>query len=153
MADLVIPSLDISTLVERPRVIIDGESFDMRHPDEFSLVEQLRLMRQARRLVELVHALTSDQSTDPTVIEAREREYDAIVNNTCRAVLLAPDDIHAKLREEHRVAISRAFTRLQSEQQRLRRTGANPETEEPATTGTSSSPDSPDSTAVTPSAG
>ncbi|HMJ87978.1 MAG TPA: hypothetical protein VK504_32600 [Vicinamibacterales bacterium] len=153
MADSVTsPSaLDLSTLVERHHVRIDGERYELRHPDEFSLIEQLRLFRQAKRVVELVTILTSDTATPS---EAEEKEYETLLDLTCRAVLDAPDEVHARLREEHRSAISRAFTQLQSETNSRKRAGANPvTTAAPETNGSSSSLDSVDSTAATPSAG
>jgi hypothetical protein len=144
------PVLDISTLVDRPRVVIDGESYELKHPGEFSIVEQMRMMRQAKRIMVLVDRLMGD--AEPT--EAEECEYTTLSEASCRRVLIAPDDVHAKLREPHRVAIVQAFTALQSTTSR-QATGASETAAEqtPTPTGASTSPTLSASTEAIPSNG
>jgi hypothetical protein len=130
--------LDLSTLVDRPVVTIDRERYELRHPDELSLLDQLRMTRSATRVQVLVGLLT-DVDRAPT--PAEEDEYRALLDQTCRAILVAPDAVHAKLRDDHRVAIGRAFTQLQSAKNRqLAGAGAQPavpETNDAPTTGAS----------------
>lgn len=143
-------TLDLTTVVERPQVRIDGELYDLKHPDEFSLVQSLRLSRQGQRVIELVTLLTDGVARAAPEVAAAEQEYEQLLDTTCRAVLVAPDAVHARLREDHRVAITRAFTLLQTAT--LPRAGANAP-EGTTTTGTSSSLASAGSMAATPSAG
>lgn len=138
-------TLDLTTLVERPKVRIDGELFELRHPDELSIVEQLRLEKMSQRAVHLIDEMRA-AAEGPS--EEQQQELAAVMDKTCRLVLVAPDSVHAKLREPHRSAISRAFSVLQRAS--LRAAGANQDAEAtPITTGVNSSPDSVASTAAT----
>lgn len=143
------PVLDLSTVVDRPFLKIDGEQFEIRHPDEFSLVQQLRQQRHAERVMALVEGMLHEPPS-----EATEREYAALLDQSCRQVLMAPDPIHEKLRDEHRLAIVKAFTGLLLERTR-QRAGAPAPTSDPSepNPGMSSSPDLPASTVETPSGG
>lgn len=141
--------LDLSTVVDRPFITIDGEKCEIRHPDEFSLIQQLRQQRLAERVMALVALMLEKQAS-----EADEQEYTRIVDDSCRQVLIAPDEIHRKLRDDHRLAIVKAFTELSLETTR-QRAGAPAPIPDPhaPSSGTSSSLASSDSTEATPSGG
>jgi len=143
-----IPVLDLSTLVDRPFIRIDGTNYDIRHPDEFSLVQQLRQQRQAERVMLLVQAMVEKQAST-----ADEEEYVSILDQSCRAVLIAPDAIHEKLRDDHRLAIVKAFTELLLEKTRKRAEATPPDQPPSTNSGTATSLDSPASTMEIPSGG
>lgn len=86
-------------------VTIDGAAYNLRAGDDLSIVEFHRLKRQGMRLDALMNA---DEIT-----EAEETELAALLDTITKRVLEAPDEIHSKLRDTHRLKIVRTFTRLQ----------------------------------------
>jgi hypothetical protein len=109
MADQVLltdrpPLLDLATLITRPVVRIDGALYELRSPDEVSVLEYARLTALGAKADAL------EMLEDPT--EAQEAEYARLMDTICRKVLLAPDEVHAKLTSDQRGAVALTFTRL-----------------------------------------
>lgn len=98
------PLLNLDTLTERPIVSIDGVPYEMRSPDEISVLEFSRLGKLGRRM-DAIEAL--EESSDE-----QQQEYERLLDRVCRAVLLAPDDVHQRLRPQQRAAVVMTFTRL-----------------------------------------
>ena len=106
MADNAQPLLDLTTLVERPFIRIDGQRYDLVDARELSPLDFHRLMRKLGEI----------QAIDPTTAdEAELTRLAKLWDELCRSILIAPDEIHARLKDHHRTAIIRAFTQLQHE--------------------------------------
>ncbi len=98
------PLLDLTTLVERPFIRIDGESYDLFDPGEMSPLQFHRIMLKAEEL----------QSIDSTAAGEPELERVAkLLDDLCRLVLIAPDEVHARLKDRHRRAVLASFSVLQ----------------------------------------
>lgn len=107
MADPQSPLLTLDTLIERPSIAIDGALFALRTPDDLSLVEHHRYARLAGRLdVLMQRAIQAPEDAET------ERELTATLDQMGRIVLDAPDVVHARLKDTHRLAIVTAFTTL-----------------------------------------
>jgi hypothetical protein len=97
------PILDLTTLVERPKIRIDGQLYGVRDTDEVNLVEYHRL----QRLGEKVDLLSKDGLS-----EAETEEALKALDTACRMILEAPDEVHQKIRDSHRMQILKVFTDL-----------------------------------------
>lgn len=98
------PLLDLDTLVVRPTVRIDGVEYEMVAPDELSILEYHRLINLGKRLDAI------EQVEEPT--EAQEIEYEDLLDTLCRRILLAPDEVHKRLKRPQRAAVALTFTQL-----------------------------------------
>jgi hypothetical protein len=131
------PILALDTLVERRTVRIDGVEHELMNVGELSLLTYHQIGKDSARIDELrsVSDLTDDQ-----VIE-----FAGLLDKLCRRLLLAPDEVHARLTDPHRLAVVHAFSSLQREQAQAPLAGvgaaAPTGTETPApSTGESTSP-------------
>lgn len=97
--------LDLSTLTERKQITIDGVAFEMRDPDEFSILDNHRFARMGKRLDALMNK--------DALSEAEEKELADTLDRLAQKILDAPDSVHARLRDNHRLQIIRTFTQLQ----------------------------------------
>ena len=95
--------LEISTITQRCSVKIDGQSYEIVSMDELSVVDYHRLGRKGLRIDFL---MGKADASDEELAEVR-----AILDDLCRRVVLAPDEVHAKLSDGHRLNLVRAFTR------------------------------------------
>jgi len=129
------PLLDLDTLLVRLSVRIDGVPYEIRNRDELSVLGLRRVNLWCERFNQILvlEAPTAEQ----------EAESAALLQKICQAVLDAPPDVHAKLQEQHRMAIADVFCTLRAS--RLQTAGATATTEPPPT-GASSPPASPGST-------
>lgn len=98
------PLLNLDTLIERATVVIDGESHEITSPSELSIIDHHRLGRQGSRLEVLL------QKDDASVQELDETKE--LLDTLCRSVLRAPDEVHEKLTDTHRLQLAQAFTEL-----------------------------------------
>ncbi len=98
------PLLDLNTLIERETVVIDGETYEITSPSELSIIDHHRLGRQGSRLEVLL------QKEDASVQELDETKD--LLATLCRCVLRAPDEVHEKLTDTHRLQLAQAFTEL-----------------------------------------
>lgn len=97
--------LDLSTEVQRKSVVIDGERYSMRHPDEFSFAEQKKLRASSQKIDEL---LKSEHSDDETLDEL-ERTPKQVV------AMVMPDlpkEVADRLTDDQRLSIVNAFSKL-----------------------------------------
>ncbi len=98
------PLLNLDTLIERATVVIDGESHEITSPSELSIIDHHRLGRQGSQLEVLL------QKEDASVQELDETKE--LLDTLCRSVLRAPDEVHEKLTDTHRLQLAQAFTEL-----------------------------------------
>jgi hypothetical protein len=97
------PLLDLTTLITRPTIKVDGEIFEILSPDEVSITDSHRFGMWGRR----IHALNDMEG------EEAEKELTALVSMVARkAAVGMPDEVFAKLPGAHRQAISDVFTGL-----------------------------------------
>jgi hypothetical protein len=99
--------LDLNTIVEKLHVRIDGVPHHFSHPDALTLQGHLRMERIGPRMGALLEAVAAGATTD-----ADDQELALLLDEGCRLVLDAPDSVHAKLLDTHRVLILDAFTQL-----------------------------------------
>ncbi len=102
------PVLSLATLVERRTIKIDDKLYDLKHPGELGLVDHQRIGTQASLLSGL-------QARGEEVSEGEAALLSGALDSCCRLILEAPDEIHARLNDFHRMGILNAFTQLQSE--------------------------------------
>ena len=98
------PLLSLDTLSERYTVVIDGVLREMLNPQELSIVDYHRLGKKGARLEAIMEA---DDPSEEEWAEARQ-----IMDELCRSVLLAPDEVHERLSDTHRLQVTNAFTGL-----------------------------------------
>ena len=98
------PVLSLNTIVEVLTVEIDGQRYQLHHPDALPLFARIALEAQERQMMPLLTLLdpTPDQE------QARSKGLDAM----CRRILDAPADVHAKLTDVHRMLIYEVFIKL-----------------------------------------
>ncbi len=106
--------LDITTLIDQPTIKIDGEQYDILHPDQLGILDFQRLSAMAERLA----ALTS--KTDVSECEAAEL-VKIITNLTDRIMNGVPGDVRAKLTEGQRIAVAEVFMRIPGVRNRMPR--------------------------------
>lgn len=97
------PLLDLDTLVERPKIAIDGVLYEIRSPHELSVIDSHRFGRWGKRIDEL-----ADQDG-----EAAEAELAELVEKVARRVAVGvPEDVFAKLNGAKHWALVDLFTGL-----------------------------------------
>lgn len=143
------PLLDLDSLIERPKITIDGQPYEIASPDELSVIDRQRLAWLGRKFDNLLKRDGSDQSTELT------KTLTALAD-----IVLAPipAEIRAKLSDAKVMAVIEVFTML-SHASRMQLAGATlPQILKslmaglPAT-GEKPSPDSSDTMAATRQAG
>lgn len=99
------PLLDLNTFLERATVRLrseahpDGVDYELRNPGELTLLERVKVSKQAPAL-----ASFGDENA--------VAELSKVLDEVCRIVLIAPDDMHARLTDHMRLAIVLAFIEL-----------------------------------------
>lgn len=97
------PLLNLDTLIRRPKVAIDGITYEIMTPDELSIIDSHRFGMWGRRIKELASAES----------EAEEAELIDLVDRVARKVAVGvPAEIYAGLSGKHKLAISDVFTGL-----------------------------------------
>ncbi len=95
--------LEITTEIQRCSVTIDGQSYEVISVDELAIADYHRFGRKGLRIDFL---MGKDTPTDEELAEVSK-----ILDELCRAVLQAPDEVHRKLTEGHRLSLVKVFTR------------------------------------------
>lgn len=104
MAQTATPILDLGTLVDRPKVRIDGKLYEMRTADEFSYLVYRQFQRKFQRLGELLKKRRTTQ--------AEEKEQEKLLDEFVRQLVIAPEAVHARMLPHHRLEIIKAFFSL-----------------------------------------
>ena len=99
------PLLNLSTLIERPALTIDGVRYEMLSPDELSLLDSQRFTIWAGKIDQLSKA--PDEAGDGI------DELGEVDDAAARKVLVGvPDEIFATLSAANKLAAIEAFTLL-----------------------------------------
>lgn len=97
------PLLDLSTLIVRPLITIDGTRYELLSSSELSIIDGHRLGGWGRRIQQLAEAEGDDA----------EAELEALVDKVGRKVAVGvPDHVWAQLSGAHKQAITDVFTGL-----------------------------------------
>lgn len=147
MARTTDPLLDLSTLIERPAIAIDGQRYELLSPDELSVADYQRFAVAGARLQALGDAIEGGDG-----LAAVDGAVTLATEVTDRIMVGVPEDVRAKLSLEHRLAVAQVFMRLLQ----ARRPAAVQETDAPPaspSTGAKPPPGSSASTAATRKAG
>lgn len=95
------PILDLNTLIERPTIRIDGETYELRSPDELSVLDSHFFTVKGKEIEQLGEAEGSDADLAAVV--------DQVVP---RMVIDLPDDVYDRLSGAAKLAIVDVFTGL-----------------------------------------
>lgn len=97
------PLLELDTLIERRRIAIDGELYEIISPDELSVIDSHRFGRWGRRIEQLAEMDG----------EEAERELEELIAITARKILVGvPDQLFEQLPGSGRWAVIDLFTGL-----------------------------------------
>lgn len=97
--------LDLDTLIERPRIAIDGTTYEILSPQELSVIDSHRFARWGRRIDVLERSDAEDAG--------EEAELDALVAKVARRICVGvPEDVFAKVPGRQRRQIIDVFTAL-----------------------------------------
>ena len=117
------PLLDLTTLTERPAILIDGNRYEILSPDELSITDSARFQKWGQKLQEV-------QTGDLEMENAGEIS-DILTKLTDWIMVDVPEDVRGKLSDAKRLLVAEVFTRLFRRQptakvakKQLRRTGA-----------------------------
>lgn len=95
--------LDLSTLIERPRIKINDVLFEILSPDEISIIDGHRLGVWGRRINVLAEADGEDG----------DAELEELIDKVARKVAVGvPPEVFAQLTGAHKQAIADVFTGL-----------------------------------------
>ena len=140
MAD---PLLDISTVIERPAILVDGARYEILSPDEVSLVDYHRFMAWGKTINRL---MGSDGLDDAQLGEL----MDAVYKLTDRIMVGVPSEVRDRMNDEQRVSVAEVFMRLKGKEALAEKAPAKKANRK---TGVKSSPASSVSTGATPDGG
>lgn len=107
-APTLVPALTLKTTTETQFITINGAPYDLRHPAQISLSQQLWLERQVPRMGTLLASIDDDTPLDPAV----EKEADRILQRVAEIAIDAPPEILAQLGPAQRMAVFHAFLGL-----------------------------------------
>lgn len=99
------PLLDLSTLIERPLIKIDGERYEILHPDELSVVQSQQVAAWGRKIDEL-NAKNTLGVKDKTRLSATLGQLADLI------MVGVPEEVRDKLSDQHRLRVAEVFTRL-----------------------------------------
>lgn len=115
------PLIDISTVIERPTVAIDGTRYEILSPDELSVLDSHRLAAWGRRYDALV------AKDAPTPDEDQEMS-DLVISMSKKIMVGVPEEVRAKLTDAMRQAVIEVFSVLPLGRRLGRLAGAVPAT-------------------------
>lgn len=146
------PILDLQTLIERPKIAIDGKRYEILSPDELPLIATQRAAWLGRRLNKLMNAEEK--------LSAAQQANMADVLDELASIIMepVPAAVRATLADAQKQAVTEVFTML-SLARKAKLAGAAAagmaaaHMATPSATGAPPSPGSSDSMAATPSAG
>ena len=101
------PVLDLNTLIERPKIRIDGVPYELFSIDELSILDSQRLAGWGKEIEALAKAEDDggDQATSARLAE--------LVAKVARnAIVEMPESVFARLTEAQHMAIAQVFTGL-----------------------------------------
>lgn len=137
------PVLDLNTLIVRPTIRVDGETYELFSIDELSILDSQRLTAWGKEIEKL--AEEDDEASADYLAEL-------VAKVARKAIVDMPHEIFAKLTESHHTAIAEVFTALLLKH-RMAKVGAVVREMRSQSTGAKSSPNSNASTAARPAGG
>ncbi len=94
------PVLDLNTLIDRPKVSIDGKTYDLYSAEELSILESQWFT-------------VKGQEIEAAANKDNQEEVEELVSDVCKRCLVAcPDEVFDRLSGSHKMAITELFTRL-----------------------------------------
>ncbi|WP_346915030.1 hypothetical protein [uncultured Roseibium sp.] len=94
------PVLDLNTLIDRPKINIDGKAFDLYSAEELSILDSQWFT-------------VKGQEIEAAAGKDNQEEVEGLVSEVCRRCLVAcPDEVFDRLSGSHKMAIAELFTRL-----------------------------------------
>ncbi len=97
--------LSLTTLIERPTIIIDDVSYEIMSPDELSVLDHHRLGIQGKALDALM--------SKPKLNAGSEKRLTSLLRDISDFIMVGvPDDVRAKLSDAMRTEIAEVFTTL-----------------------------------------
>lgn len=124
MAETQEPLLSLQTFCEHKQVAIDGTLYNLVNPGELSILDYHRISKRGQRAQELM-----DKNAELT--DAEVRELTELLDSLCRMILDAPDELHGRLRDTHRLQVVTVFCDLQRDQMSPRPAGGEEAEESP----------------------
>ncbi len=104
------PALDLDALVERRFVRFAGGEYDLLNPEEVSILDYHRIVRQAHRISSM---MGDGDGAAERMSDEDVRELSNALDQAVRLILRAPDDVVAKLSDLNKLAIIGVFSTLQ----------------------------------------
>lgn len=95
------PILELSTLIERPTIRIDGTLYELRAPDELSVMDGQYLTHAGKRIDALARTEDADEHL-PMLLDEVIR----------RVTVDLPEEVLGKLKESQKLSICEVFTGL-----------------------------------------
>jgi len=114
MANQKKPLLDITTLIEREFILIDGTQYSLKTAAEIALADYYRISSRAEQVREYTAraaSLTAEEAQ--TLADA----LDLLLG----MILIAPAEIRSRMHEMQKLSIVQAFTALQMERNQANR--------------------------------
>lgn len=102
MAD---PMIELSTLIERPVIEIDGETHELTAPDELTIMQSARIAALGRKL----DVLMKTENPQPQDQKALEKVLEELTGLIMAPV---PHEVRSRLAEAHQLAVIEVFTTL-----------------------------------------
>lgn len=102
MADKI---LELSTLIDRPIIVIDGERYEIRSPEELSVLDHHRLTKQGKALDVL---MAGEDLSIP-----QHRELESLLASISDFIMVGvPEDVRLKLTDTQRMDVAEVFIAL-----------------------------------------
>jgi hypothetical protein len=95
--------LDLSTLLDRDHITIDGAAYELRLTEELSIVDAAAAARVGEQLTAVAGKTFSQLSDDECA------RVESALRWLIETILIAPDDVQARLQTQQRLAIATAF--------------------------------------------
>lgn len=97
--------LELTTLIERPKISVDGELYEILSPAELSVIESQRFAAQGRKYDGL---MAKDSLSDP-----QKKRVSKLVRDLADKIMVGvPDDKREKLSEAQKMEVIEVFTGL-----------------------------------------
>jgi hypothetical protein len=100
------PLLDLKTQVDTALVNIDGQPYPLLSATQLPLAQYMRTESMSEQLYALVDKAERTAEEDATMSR--------LLDQCCRGVLEAPDEVHARLKDPQRLMVLNVFGQLRS---------------------------------------
>ena len=118
------PLIELTTLIEQPTIKINGELYEILHPDQLGVIDFQRLASMGSKVADLL------KKSEPDDADAAQLNT-IIIDLTDRIMPRIPLDVRAKLTESQRLLVAEVFMMLPRVQTRTARKRTKAKTKEP----------------------